>query len=126
MKLTALDNKLRQLAKSLNGVITKDDTKGMLVPSGYEERSISWNKNGFNYMVQVFPEIKKDSIQKWIFWACCFYDTDNNRFWRKKTLVESRQQEKLISDFDKLFSEAVDFLEKLTIEDLEFAVRFKN
>jgi len=126
MKLNVLDNNLTALAKSLNGSITVNDSKGMLVPFGYEERSIRWSKNGFNYLIQIFPEIKKDTIHKWIFWACCFQDTVNGRYWKKKTLIDSRQIEKIISDFDRLSSEAVDFLEKLSSEDLDFAVKLKN
>jgi hypothetical protein len=70
--------------------------------------------------------MKNDTIQKWIFWACCSHDTDNVRYWRKKTLIESRQLDNIVSNFDNLYSEAIAFLEKLTMKDLEMAVRFKN
>ncbi len=126
MSLKSLDNKLKTLAKSLNGEITKDNSKSMFLPSGFEERTVRWSNHGLDYMFQIYPEIKNDRISKWIFWACCSYDTNEARFWKKKNILENRSQTKIIADFDNLVNNAIDFLEKLTKEELEIAVKFDN
>ena len=119
MTLSVLDNKLDKLARLLNGSVTKNADKGNIVPSGYEERSIRWVSKELNNLIQIYPEIKNESIHKWIFWVCSFYDDSNNRYWKKKTLMESRDLEKLISEFDRLYSDAIDFINSLKKEDLE-------
>jgi hypothetical protein len=123
MSLKSLDNKLKEIAKSLNGELTKDNSKGMLMPYGFEERTVRWFRNDFDYIIQIYPEIKNDRINKWIFWACCSYDTDEGRYWKKMNIIEHRKQIKIIAEFDNLFAKAIDFLDNLKKEDLEFAVK---
>lgn len=94
--MTVLDNKLRTIAKSLKAVLEMDNSKVTLLPEGFENRTIRWNKNAMNYAIQIYPEIKNNKIGKWIFWTYSYYDTE----------------------------EANDFLDKLTKEDLELAGRF--
>jgi hypothetical protein len=117
--LSVLDNKFERLAGLLNGSITKDADKGMMGPVGYEERSIRWYNNGMNNLIQIYPEIKNASIHKWVFWACSSYDHNNNRYWKKKTIMENRKLEKIISQFDRLSIDAIDFINSLKKEDLE-------
>lgn len=47
-------------------------------------------------------------------------------FGKKKNILENRSQTKIIADFDNLVNNAIDFLEKLTKEELEIAVKFDN
>lgn len=76
MSLKTLDTKLNILTKSLSGELTKDDSKEMFVLAGYEERSIRWCKDDLNYLIQIYPEIKNENIQKWVLWTCCWHDTE--------------------------------------------------
>ena len=126
MSLKALDNKLKEKAKSLNGRLTKDNSKGMWMPTGFEERTVRWCRDELNYMFQIYPEIKNDRIGKWIFWACCSYDTNEARYWKKLNIFENRNQVKIIADFDNLYEKAIEFLDRLTKEDLEIAVKFNK
>jgi hypothetical protein len=126
MSLTVLDTKLKILAKSLGGELTKDDAKGMIVPTGFEERSISWIKNDLDFLIQIYPEIINNNIRKWILWTCCSYDTDKSRFLKKATILDSRKQFEIIANFDNLIEEALHFLNGLTKDDLEKVLDFDD
>lgn len=126
MSLKILDTKIKELAQTLNGKISIDNTKGMWLPENYEERSVSWSRGELNYKFQIYPEIKNNQIEKWIFWACCSYDTNEKRYLKKQHIFESHDQSKIVSNFDSLSHKAIAFLESITKEDLEFVVNLKN
>jgi len=126
MSLKTLDNKLKILAKSLDGELTKDNTKGMLMTNGFEDRILRWNKNDLNYVINIYPEIKNDNINKWVFGASCWFDTDNSRFSKMTKIYDCRKQIKIIASFDNLANQALEFLNALTKDDLEKILDFDN
>ena len=123
MSLRALDTKLSNLAKSLNGELTKDNFKSMFVPDRYEERT-RWQKDELNYLIQIYPEIKNGNIHKWVFWSCCSFDTEKSRYLKKSTVKDCSKQIEIISKFDELVERALKFLDGLAKDDLEKVIDF--
>lgn len=126
MGLASLDGKLKRLAASLNGKLTKNEDKGMHVPSNFETRSVDWQIDDLKYSIQIFPIFKNKYIRKWGFSACCTYDTDKSSYLKCKTILESKNQSQVLAQFDNCISEALEFLKNLTKKDLEHVCDFED
>lgn len=73
------------------------------------------------YLIQIFPEIKNESIKKWIMWACSYKDVSGQRFWERKELMKTKKKDKIIESFDSLFDAGLKWLNNLKPEDLKKA-----
>lgn len=118
--LKLLDNKLQQTAMGLGATLTKDETKGMWLPTDFEERSLRWTDKNINYLIQIFPTIDNDKIKGWNFWVVASQDKDKKRYWKTTMLVDKGAKDKILINFDKLFDDAKMFLSTLTADDLEY------
>lgn len=88
---------------------------------GYDELSIRWTENDISKLIQIYPEINKDSIhiKKWVIWICASKDDKNGRHFWKKTMCKKRKKEDIIGVARQIFDEGINELSKITMNDLK-------
>lgn len=114
-----LENKFKELAKTLGASVSKNESKGMWTPEGYEELGIHWTKDDLVFLLQIYPDVKGDRIRHWVMWTSCYKDVNGVRYWRKKVLMKTPNKNHLIEQFDSLVKVGLEYLASLSFEDLE-------
>lgn len=116
--LSIIDTKLQKAANELGATLTKNDDKGMWLPTDFEERSIEWSDRNMEFLIQIFPTIENNKIKNWNFWVAATYDKDKKRFWKQKKLVDSGTKTGIIKNINDLLDNSKFFFRNLTIDEL--------
>jgi hypothetical protein len=123
--LVAINSEMEKTCKEVSGVLSKNDTKDEWLPSDYEERSIRCGKGELNYLIQVFPTIENNWIKGWNFWQIVWTDIGDTRYWREYMSIKDGKKQTVINDISALLRNAIEWLSRIKIEDLEPATKLR-
>ena len=120
MGLINLKNSFQDLNIPVSYTIDSKPERGNDI-IGFDELSIRWTENDINKLIQIYPEINKDSIhiKKWVIWICASKDDKNGRYFWEKTICEKRKKADIIGISRQSIDEGINKLSQITIDDLK-------
>jgi hypothetical protein len=128
MDLAAIDEKLRAFALEVKGQFS--DSVGEQLTDDHQVRSVKWDAEGLNNLVQIYPSFDNDAVEDrisgWNFWICSSKDENDKRYWKTDLLIANGAKSDIIQQIDQLLAAARTFFKSTGSDDLEFAGQIEH
>ena len=93
----------------------------------FDQRAITWSKNGLDYLLQIFPHFDdKESITSWTLYGAVSYDTSTERYLTSFSPAKEVELDYIALNTARLLSETYDYICAIKKEDIPHAVEFTN
>ncbi|WP_422007469.1 hypothetical protein [Roseivirga pacifica] len=119
--LIAINGFLKEVSQRLNGNYFTESISvpKMEMPNNYEYRGITWQREGLNFQIEIFPTVTGENSQlnKWNYTYSVYFDEHKKRYFSSSYLIQNGPKNAIIQNITDLTDLTFSLIRDFSKED---------